>query len=54
MLKKLETRIERLNRLCLQAKCLPIPLEERARLEREAHLGDLPKGENDSVKGALA
>ena len=45
MIQKPETRADRLNRLCLQARwASPITLEDRARLEREAHLGNLPKG----------
>lgn len=46
MIQKPETRADRLNRLCLQAKwAAPISLEDRARLEREAHLGNLLKGD---------
>ena len=45
MIQKPETRTDRLNRLCLLARRVaPIPLEERARLERAAHFGNLPKG----------
>jgi hypothetical protein len=44
MIQKPETRTDLLNWLCLQAKrAIPIALEEHARLEREAHLGNLPK-----------
>jgi hypothetical protein len=44
MIQRPETRADRLNRLCLQARwTLPITLEERARLESEAHLDNLPK-----------
>lgn len=46
MIQKPETRADRLNRLCLQARwVIPIALEERVRLEREAHLGNLLKGD---------
>jgi hypothetical protein len=46
MIQKLETRADRLNWLCLQAKwAVPISLEERACLERAAHFVNLPKGD---------
>jgi hypothetical protein len=47
MVQKPETRVDRLNRLCSQAKRdTPISLEERARLERSEHLDNQAKYNN--------
>jgi hypothetical protein len=47
MVQQSETRTDRLNRLSRLARSLqPVPIEDRARLERSEHLGNQAKYNN--------